>query len=132
MGASGLRRPATRAIVVAFLTGALLAVLVLWRGDAVVPTRVAAYAEGARQTSRVEGSLALALIPLRFVEARCRGDDVVFVFEPTLPFFSDLRAFAVGHLPPAGCVGDCVGAVVGIDPSAFQSDWSSLASGSSG
>jgi hypothetical protein len=133
MGARGLRRrPKWRAILGVLLVVSLLAVGVLWRGDAVVPTRLAGYLEGARQTSRTDASLALSLVPLRFVEARCRGDDAVFVFEPTLPFFGGLSAYAVGHFAPPDCVGDCVGAVVGIGPADFQRDWSGVTPGSCG
>ncbi len=117
-------------MLIAFVVVALVAIVGLWRGDAPVPPRFVGYVDGARQTSRIDTGL--GLVPLRFVEARCRGDDAVFVFEPTLPFFGGLRAYAVGHFAPADCVGDCVSALAGIGPSEFQHDWSGLATGSCG
>lgn len=112
------------------VVGVLAPIVGLWRGDAPVPPGLAGYMDGARQTSRID--IGLALIPLRFVEARCRGTDVVFVFEPTLPFFGGLRAYAVGHFAPATCVVDCVGAIAGIKPADFEQHWAGQTTGPCG
>jgi hypothetical protein len=115
---------------VLLLVGVLAAIVGLWRGDAPVPRAWADYVDGARQASRID--LGLGLIPLRFVEARCRGEDVAFVFEPTLPFFGRLRAYAVGHFAPATCAVDCVSAIAGVKPADFQQDWAGQTTGQCG
>ena len=123
-------RPTRRglAIVIGIVVLALVVVTAgRWRGDAPVPPGVA-HVEEARQAARI--TTTLVLLPLRFVQAWCHAaDDVtVFVFEPTVPFFSGLRAYAVSDFPPASCSGDCVGTIGGLT----EAEYTAMTTGSAG
>ena len=116
------------AIVLGIAVLALVVVIAgQWRGDAPVPPGVT-HVEEARQVARIKTTL--VLLPLRFVEARCRAaaDVTVFVFEPTVPFFGGLRAYAVADFPPASCSGDCVGTIGGLT----EAEYAEMTTGSAG
>ncbi|HTC85156.1 MAG TPA: hypothetical protein VK656_00525 [Candidatus Acidoferrum sp.] len=123
------RRPILTRKRVASLLGILVVALLLvsasqWRGDAQAPAGVT-HIDDARGISQTRN---LALLPLRFVEAhvvpaRCSPGYTltVYVFEPALPFFGDVRSYAIAEFPPASCTGgDCGGAIVGASRDEYE------------
>jgi hypothetical protein len=95
-----------------------------WRGDAPVPARATPYLEDARGIAQTE----IGPMPLRFVEARCHGDEfgttIGYVFEPAIAALGRTRTYvAAGPIPPASCTGDCGFAIVAVDAAEFARSW---------